>query len=110
MQSNAITFSIQGSTTPPSVRSDDHKTASPQADAPKPPTKSDASGNIDQLKGILAEHNINLRISTDPTTQQVVVQLVDELTGEPVRQIPSEVSLRLEANFLRMRQLFLDRF
>ncbi len=66
------------------------------------------AASIDKIKAILEEHNISLQFSTDTITHAVVVKLVDEKTGEAIRQFPTEVSLRLAANFLRLQGHFIN--
>lgn len=76
------------------------------------PGKSGASAvdtkNLDKLKSTLAEHNITLKFSRDETTGAVVVEMVDNRTGEAIRQIPSTVSLTLAAHFIKLRGQFID--
>ena len=64
--------------------------------------------NIAELKSLLAEHDINLEFSRDDTTKELVIKLVDEKTGESIRQFPSEVSLRLAATYAKIQGQFLD--
>lgn len=64
--------------------------------------------NLDQLKNILAENNINLEFSQDFETKQLVVKLVDNVTGEAIRQLPTEISLKLAAVFVKMKGQFVD--
>src|SRR5262245_3211244 len=108
MQTSGINIITPPSFTPPAKQVEQGGQTQGRNVEPAPTTQ--PSETVDETKGILAEHNINLRISTDPTTQSLVVQMVDEKTGEPIRQIPSEVSLRLEANFLKLKEMFLNRF
>lgn len=54
------------------------------------------------LQTALAAENITLKFRRDDATEQMVVELVDEETGDPIRQMPSEVSLRLEAVFSKL--------
>jgi uncharacterized FlaG/YvyC family protein len=71
-------------------------------------TKTDNKENLDQLKNVLAENNINLEFSQDNETKQLVVKLVDNVTGEAIRQIPTEISLKLAAVFVKMKGQFVD--
>lgn len=64
--------------------------------------------NLDKLKADLAEHNISLRFSRDSETNQLVVEMIDGKTGEAVRQFPSEVSLKLAADFVKLQGQFVD--
>ena len=59
------------------------------------------------LKTVLAEANISLNFKRDDRTGRIVVEMIDNSTGDPVRQIPNEVSLRLSAMFSKVQgQLF----
>ena len=89
---------------------------SPQADqyrvqrSDQQTTRRSPESDIAAVKTALAEHNIDLSFSTDPDTREVVVKLVDQQTGEAVRQIPSEVSLKLAAQFIKLNKVFVDKF
>lgn len=67
------------------------------------------SEDVARLKSSLAEHSISLKFSTDDTTKSVVVQLIDEKTGDALQQFPTEVSLALAANFIKLQGQFVDR-
>lgn len=71
-------------------------------------TKAENKENLEQLKNVLAENNINLEFSQDNDTKQLVVKLVDNVTGEAIRQIPTEISLKLAAVFVKMKGQFVD--
>ncbi len=71
--------------------------------------KVDKTENIETLKNIFAEHKITLKFSQDLETKQLVVELVDDKTGEAVRQIPSQISLKLAAIFVKMQGQFVDK-
>jgi uncharacterized FlaG/YvyC family protein len=66
------------------------------------------SENLEQLKSVLAENKITLQFSQDTETKQLVVKLVDDVTGEAIRQIPTEISLKLSAVFVKMKGQFVD--
>ena len=71
-------------------------------------SKIEKTENIDKLKSILAENDITLKFSQDAETKQLVVELVDNKTGEAIRQMPSEISLKLTASFVKMQGQFVD--
>lgn len=81
-----------------------------KVEKPKTETSNTKADNkdLDQLKNSLAENNINLEFSQDSETKQLVVKLVDNVTGEAIRQIPSEISLKLAAVFVKMKGQFVD--
>lgn len=60
------------------------------------------------LQNLLSEHNITLNFRQDEETKQLIVELIDSNTGDPVRQIPSEVSLKLSAAFAKIQGQFID--
>ena len=68
----------------------------------------DKTENLEKLKNVLEESNITLKFSQDKDTKELVVKLVDNQTGEAVRQIPSEISLKLAAIFVKMQGQFID--
>lgn len=88
----------------------DKGTAKPrEARAALPATRTGADPrDLQRLERALAQHDIALRFSKDEATNNVVVQMVDEKTGEMIRQFPTEVSLSLAANFLRLQGVFLN--
>lgn len=70
--------------------------------------KAAGTGELLKLKAVLAQRNISLKFSRDEATKQVVVEMIDQKTGEAVRQFPTEVSLSLAANFMRLQGVFLN--
>jgi len=58
----------------------------------------DQNSRLRELKATLAENDISLNYSKDSETDQLVIKLVDDITGEAIRQIPNEVSLKLAAH------------
>lgn len=70
--------------------------------------KTEKIEDLSKLKAALADHNISLRFSQDKDTKELVVNLVNDKTGESVLQIPSEVSLKLAADFVKTQGQFID--
>ena len=66
------------------------------------------SQELARLQTALAQHDISLKFSKDETTNNIVVQMIDGRTGEAIRQFPTEVSLSLAANFMKLQGVFLD--
>jgi flagellar protein FlaG len=79
----------------------------PKAPEPQAEHRIDA-GEVAKLEHALAQHDISLRFSQDDATNSVVVQMIDQRTGEAIRQFPTEVSLSLAANFMKLQGVFLD--
>ena len=76
-----------------------------------PETKYEAAvetPELAKLKAALSEHNISLKFSRDDATKRVVVEMIDQKTGEAIRQFPTEVSLSLAANFMKLQGVFLN--
>ena len=65
----------------------------------------DNSPRLNELKRALAEHDITINYRHDDDSNRLVITLVDDKTGEAIRQIPSEVSLKLSA---QIQGMFLD--
>lgn len=70
--------------------------------------KADKAENIQKLQDVLTENNVTLKFRQDSDTKQLVVELVDDKTGEAIRQIPSQISLKLAAVFVKMQGQFID--
>lgn len=79
------------------------------ADAPKPEKTDDKSNpDAEKLQKIFDDHQMTLKFSRDAKTQALVVQLIDQKTGESVLQMPSEISLKLAAEIGKMQGLFVN--
>jgi flagellar protein FlaG len=63
---------------------------------------------LKNLQNSLAEHNITMKFRQDEKTKQLVVELVDNKTGESIRQIPTEVSLKLSQMSVQIQGQFID--
>ena len=61
-----------------------------------------------KLQNVLSENNISLKFRQDDKTHAVIVELVDSQTGEAIRQIPTEVSIKLAAAFTKLQGQFVD--
>ena len=77
----------------------------------EPETGADRRSSSEKLRALqaaMAKENITLKFRRDEATDQLVIELFDSETGDPIRQMPSEVSLRLEATFTKMMGQFID--
>jgi flagellar protein FlaG len=72
--------------------------------------RADNSDKLQHLQNILAEHNINLKFTQHEETKQLIVQLVDSETGDAIRQMPSELSLKLSAEFAKLQGQLVDEY
>ena len=61
-----------------------------------------------KLQEVLAESDISLNFRRDEETGRIIVELIDNTTGDAVRQIPSEVSLRLTEMFSKVKGYFFE--
>jgi uncharacterized FlaG/YvyC family protein len=61
-----------------------------------------------ELSEVLSAHNISLKFSQDKDSGSVVIEMIDG-NGEKLRQIPSEVTLRLSAVLGKLQGKFFDR-
>ncbi|MEZ5425382.1 MAG: flagellar protein FlaG [Pyrinomonadaceae bacterium] len=82
--------------------------AKPQKEPVKEVKVEQQPQKLDELKTVFEESNISLNFSRDEKTQSLVVKLVDKVTGEAIRQIPSEVSLKLAAVNAKLQGNFVD--
>lgn len=81
----------------------------PPEDKDEPVTENRSQDEkLQKLQSVLEEHGISLKFSEDETTKQLVIELVDDKTGDSIRQMPSEVSLKLSAMFVKTQGQFLD--
>ena len=109
MQINAVSsISEYNPTVQPSAEKPKEEPKVEKPKTEKPETKVENNENLEQLKSILAENKITLQFSQDTETKQLVVKLVDDVTGEAIRQIPSDISLKLAAVFVKMKGQFVD--
>lgn len=98
---------------PPNVRQSSPREAKPKVKEPaQPAPKAEVQAqNPEHLKEVLAQSDISLNFRRDEKTGRVVVEMIDNTTGDPVMQIPNEVSLRLSEMFSKVQgQLFEARF
>jgi uncharacterized FlaG/YvyC family protein len=106
MQINALTPISEFPPTSPQSFDKPEKVEKPKTEQPE--FKIEKNENLEQLKNILAENKITLQFSQDSETKELVVKLVDDVTGEAIRQIPSEISLKLSAVFVKLKGQFVE--
>lgn len=58
---------------------------------------------LDSINQNLKAHDIELNFSRDDKTGIVVLKLIDSKTGDSLKQIPSEVSLKLAEVFSKLQ-------
>jgi flagellar protein FlaG len=75
----------------------------------QPPSNEPARKDERQhLQNVLAEQDISLKFRVDEKTGQLVVEMIDNKTGDAVRQMPSEVSLKLSEAFAKVQGQFIE--
>lgn len=62
---------------------------------PSPRSQEEIDAAIRSIQDVVREKNISLLFRRDEQTGTMVMELVDQKSGEPVLQIPSEAQLRL---------------
>ncbi len=67
--------------------------------------EAEQKASIERLQDALSSHDISLKFSRDDKTNQVIVELIDQQTGTAIRQIPSDVSLKLSAELGKLQGL-----
>jgi flagellar protein FlaG len=68
------------------------------------PPDPDLKETLRSLDEAAKPYNIALNFSRDDETGTIVIKLVDQTTGETVRQIPSEVRLHLSASLGKLQE------
>lgn len=60
---------------------------------------------ISDTPKVLAKSEITLSFSLDERTKEIVIKMLNEKTREVVRQIPTEVSLKLAEAYKKLREI-----
>jgi uncharacterized FlaG/YvyC family protein len=68
-----------------------------RAELTRTPERPDAEQIMAELSQAFAPFNIALKFSKDDETGTIVVQMIDQLSGETLQQIPTEASLQVAA-------------
>jgi uncharacterized FlaG/YvyC family protein len=83
--------------------------AKPKFEAqPESDSKTEDSDKLRDLQNALGEHDLTLKFRQDEETNQLIVELVDSKTGVAIRQMPSEVSVKLTAAFAKLQGQLVD--
>jgi uncharacterized FlaG/YvyC family protein len=90
---------IAGSGSFPSVDARRHTTTAAHVVKAQERTeiKADTEKAVAELSKAMEPFDIALRFSKDDETGTIVVQMIDQKSGEAVQQIPTEASLRIAA-------------
>lgn len=99
-----------------SVPLDSERTGAGPTSASVSPVVSDARDratewerSLESLDGMVKPYGVALEFSRDRDTGAVVARLVDKQNGETVRQMPSEVSLKIAAEIAKFQGHIIDR-
>lgn len=65
-----------------------------------------APEKISETQKAFSEREISVSFSLDDRTNEIVIKLLDDKTGEVFRQIPTEVSLRMAAAYEQWQEKF----
>lgn len=108
MQVNSINSSVDyNSAFPQTAEKPAAQTKQPDiSPAGKEPEKPE---ELSKLQNVLEENNVSLNFSRDEKSGEIVVKLVDSATGEAIRQLPTEVSLKLSAANTKLQGQFIDK-
>lgn len=71
--------------------------------------KIDSAEKLAELQKSFAAHDIQLKFSRDEKTKTLVVEMIDGQTGEAVRKIPNDVSLKLAAEIGKLQGNIINR-
>lgn len=69
------------------------------------PAKNETAEKKTETPKVVNESEISLNFSLDDKTDEIVIKMLNEKTGEVVQQIPTEVSLKLAANYQRLQEI-----
>jgi flagellar protein FlaG len=110
MQVNSINSSVDYNSAFPQTA---EKTGAPPAkQIPNVSTESKPEAKAEELtklQNVLEENNVSLNFSRDEKSGEIIVKLVDSATGEAIRQLPTEVSLKLSAANAKLQGQFIDK-
>ncbi len=75
--------------------------------ATAPPSREEVSTAIEKLNGAMMASSQSLKFEIDEDTRQIVVKIIDQVTEEVVRQIPTEEALQMAKSIDRMQGLLI---
>lgn len=111
MQINSINPSVDfASTFPPQTTEKPGAPQIKQQPAVSTESKPEEKGEeLTKLQSVLEENNVSLKFSRDEKSGEIVVKMVDSVTGEALRQLPTDVSLKLTAAHTKLQGQFIDK-
>ena len=72
------------------------------------PAEKDLIQNVNQFNTEMGNANVALKIQVDQETGKNLITVVDRETGEVIREIPPEETVKLEARIEKMIGIFVD--
>ena len=69
---------------------------------------SDSERTIEELNALMERLQTNLVFSVDEATRRVVIKVVDANSGEVIRQIPPEETLRIASHISKLLGIFIN--
>lgn len=66
-----------------------------QIDKEQEVSKDELIGMLDKVNKVAEAQQVNLRLKVDDDTNKIVVNVVDHVSGDVIRQIPSEHAMKL---------------
>ena len=83
--------------------------AHPAKERVQGPSAQEILAAVTHLNATLKLAGTKIRFAVDDLTKQTVVTVVDEDTGEVIRQIPSEATLKISENITKLLGTILDK-
>lgn len=87
----------------------DRSAGAPNGTPLSAPMQAELSASVEEANRRLELYNQKLDIAVDSQTGVIVVKVTDAITGETLRQIPSEEALRITRNIDALTGILVDR-
>ncbi|POF95494.1 flagellar protein FlaG [Pseudomonas putida] len=92
----------------PDTSASKRQASDPVDKQPKPEARQDLESAISAIQDFVKASERQLDFSIDDSTGQVVVKVIARQSGEVIRQLPSEVALKLAENLKDANSLLFD--
>ncbi len=77
--------------------------------AKNPTSEAELEQVLKSINEVTETANISLKFRRDDSSGQTIIELVDQTSGDTLRQIPSEALLRISASLRKLQGLVVDR-
>jgi flagellar protein FlaG len=74
-----------------------------------PTSEAELEQALKSINEVTETANVSLKFRRDDSSGQTIVELVDQTSGDTLRQIPSEALLRISASLRKLQGLVVDR-